>query len=106
MVTEHVIVIHSRNSRLAVLRPRRSTPWLADKSDVQTFFSALLCNTNRLFLRAAKIILADVLAIREMAKRASRKELSHKEHKEHKDCKGRIQAVNHALILAKHKELA
>src|SRR5438045_797158 len=56
--------------------------------------------------RAAKIFLAEVLAIREIAKRASRKELSHKEHEEHKDCKGRIHAVNYASIPAKHKELA
>jgi len=33
-----------------------------------------------------------------MAKRASRKELSHKEHEEHKDCKGRIHAVNQSAF--------
>jgi len=33
-----------------------------------------------------------------MAKRASRKELSHKEHEEHKDCKGRIHAVNQSTF--------
>src|SRR5438552_84324 len=33
-----------------------------------------------------------------MAKRASRKELSHKEHEEHKDCNGRIHAVNQSTF--------
>src|SRR5712671_2771947 len=47
-------------------------------------------------MRAARTFLAEVLAIREMARRAFRKELSHKEHEEHKDCKGRIHAVNQA----------